>query len=95
MPDVCGSGQEGVLVVFRLEHEQHDGWPVVVVAFRPAAGKVPAVGLQAGGHASRRRWATLELEEVRTVLSPVLQQKRGVRMNDVAFPVVAVACGRA
>ena len=61
MPDVCGSGKEGVLIVVGLEHEQHDGWLAVVVEFSPATGEVPAVGPEAFGHALWRSCASQAL----------------------------------
>ena len=93
MSDAGGSGQEGVLAVVGLEHEQHDGWLAVVVEFSPATGEIPAVGPEAFGHALWGGCASLELEEVCAALSPVLQQERGVRVNYVALPFVSVGYG--
>ena len=47
--------EEGIFAAEGLEDEEHPGQVSLVVPLRPAAQEVPAVGLQAGGDAPRRR----------------------------------------
>ena len=86
-----GDIEEGVLAAGGLEDEEHPWQAPLVVPLSPSAVKVPAVGLQAGAGAFRRRGPALELQQVRTPSAFVLQGEGGVGVDDVGGPVVAVA----
>ena len=66
-----------------------------MVAISPAAQEVASVGPQPFGDALRRRGPALELQQEGTPFALVLQGERGVGVDDVGRPVVAIADGGA